>query len=138
MTAKSAHRDVALWRYERPSAGYRGLHLRARDSVAHRRLRDRLAVLSPGDTHLLRLRETLDDWPLDGRWPATACPDALLVVGNGPTPPETDTLLLAISADEHSRLIVGMDDVSVHAERSYRVGTPEGLDSLWLWWPVSD
>lgn len=130
MTGKSAHRDVALWRYERPSRGYFGLHLRAQSHAARTRLKDRLGALTPKTTHLLRLGTLPPD---THPWPRIAFPDALITLGPKPAP-EAASLSLAIQADQLSDLLTLLDTVAPHEEASVTVETDEGAMPLWVWW----
>jgi hypothetical protein len=137
VTGTSAHRDVALWRYERPSRGYRGFHLQAQDPSARRGFRRRLAGLAFGEVHRFRLRETLSGWPREGQWPAAGYTELLLTVGRAQEAAETSGVSLSIEASERDRLIAGLDAVSFHDERSFEVETTGGSGTLWLWWDLA-
>lgn len=128
MTGKSAHRDVALWRYERPSRGYFGLHLRAQSAGARQRLKDRLASLSPNTPHLLRFGPL----PPDSQpWPRTSLSETLITLGTN-RPPETNAI--AIEADQMADLLRLLDTVAPHEEASVTVETETGAMPLWVWW----
>ena len=130
MTAKSAHRDVALWRYERPSRGYFGLHLCAQSPNARARLRNRLAGLTPGVPHLLRLGGKIaDSMP----WKRIQFGDLLVSVG-APSHDSEASLSIGIAADQLQDLITLLDTVAPHQEASITVETPDGASPLWVWW----
>ncbi len=130
MTGKSAHRDVALWRYERPSRGYFGLHLRAQSPSARTRLKDRLAALTPKTPHLLRFGTLPPDTQ---PWPRIAFPDALIILGSEP-PTEAASLSFAIEADQLADLMTLLETVAPHEESCVTVQASDGAMPLWVWW----
>jgi|GEM_PF-5789514 len=130
MTGKSAHRDVALWRYERPSRGYFGLHLRAASPEARARLKDRLASLTPGTPHLLRFgAQRPDTLP----WTRQAFDDLLVTVGQAPIQ-DDGSFSVTLTPDQHQNLLSLLDTVAPHEEASVTVDTAEGAMPLWVWW----
>lgn len=130
MTTKSAHRDVALWQYERPSRGYFGFHLRARTEGARLRLRDRLAAMMPRTPHLFRLGGTIADTQ---PWTRTMFGDLLMTVG-GPPADGAAGLSIGIASDQHEILIGLLGSVAPHGEASVIVETAAGAAPLWVWW----
>lgn len=135
MSPKSAHRDVALWRYDRPSRGYFGYHLRARNAEARARFRDRLAEMKKGETHLFRLGADISD-NLASPWPRV--PYSEVHVTLGPRPATVDSgLALALEPGEHAGLLDLLDRIAVHEESSVTVETGLGAAPLWVWWDAA-
>ena len=130
MTEKSAHRDVALWQYERPSRGFFGFHLRAQTEGARLRLRDRLAGLTPGTPYLFRLGGKIAD---TRPWTRTMFGDLLVTLG-GPPADGVAELSIAIAADQHQDLVGLLGTVAPDGEASVIVETSAGAAPLWVWW----
>ena len=130
MTEQSAHRDVALWSYERPSRGYFGYHLRAATADARLRLRQRLAALGPGETHRLRFGGRIEN-PLP--WPQILHTDVVVTSGGHPAA-VPNVLSLAIAPSDLRDLVGLLDGIPTDQEASVTVETAEGARPLWIWW----
>jgi len=130
VTEQSAHRDAALWSYERPSRGYFGYHLRAANAEARLRLRQRLAPLRLGDAHRLRFGGRIED-PLP--WSRVLHPDVLFTIGTSAGRADV-ALSLAIEPDDLRDLLGLLDGVAPDQEASVTVETDDGARPLWIWW----
>lgn len=128
---KSAHPDVSLWTYERPSRGYFGFHLRARTSDARQKLHQRLTTLAPAEPIVLRFGAKLED-VVDAKWTRTDYGFLALVRGGTPAP--TDEQSIAIPDDSWPVFLSLLDQVEVHNEGSVDVITQDAHMPLWVWW----
>ena len=128
---KSAHPDVALWSYERPSRGYFGYHLQARTRAARQRLHQKIATLTQSEPLLLRFGTLLDD-PVTAGWARTEYPYLALVKGDVPV--KADGVQLAIPEESLSLLLSLLARIEVQAEGSVNVVTPSAHVPLWVWW----
>ncbi|NNE87317.1 MAG: hypothetical protein HKN27_04515 [Silicimonas sp.] len=128
---KSAHPDVSLWSYDRPSRGYFGYHLRAGSYVAREKLCQKLTDLNPSDSIVLRFGATLGDVVKAG-WTRTDYGFVTLVRDD--TPAQSDQLSIAIPDDSWPVFLALLEQVEVHDEGSVNVVTPNGHMPLWVWW----
>lgn len=128
---KSAHPDVALWSYERPSRGYFGYHLRARSRVSREKLREKLTVLAPLDAITLRLGAELDD-VLNAGW--TRAEYGFLTLMRGDTPVPSDGLSIAIPEESWPVFLALLTQILDQNEGSVNVVTQNGHFPLWVWW----
>jgi hypothetical protein len=128
---KSAHPDVALWSYERPSRGYFGYHLRARSHAVRRRLHQKLTSLTLTEPLLLRFGAQLDD-PVTAGWARTDY--TYLSLARGDVPVKAEGVQLAIPEESWPLLLSLLEDVEVQAEGSVNVVTPSAHVPLWVWW----
>ena len=128
---KSAHPDVALWSYERPSRGYFGYHLRARTQEARYKLHQKLMALPPASPIVLRLGATLED-VVGARWVRTNY--GFVILSRGDAPAQSDGLSIVIQEDSWPIFLSLLEQVDVQNEGSVDVITPEGHKPLWVWW----
>lgn len=129
---KSAHPDVALWSYERPSRGYFGYHLRARTQAAREKLRLKLTSLEPGAPMLLRFGADLGGDVVNAGWPRTDYTYLTLVRGKEPL--TADEFGFAIPDDSWPVLMSLLERVDAQDEDSVNVVTANGHVPLWVWW----
>lgn len=131
---KSAHPDVALWSYERPSRGYFGYHLRARTQAARAKLRLKLTSLVPDEPMLLRFGADLGADVVNAGWPRTDYTYLTLVRSDGEGPLKADELGFAIPNESWPVLMSLLERVGVEEEDSVNVVTANGHVPLWVWW----
>ena len=131
---KSAHRDIALWRFESPVRSLWGLHLRAETPEARQRLAEKLMAVPQGGQHHLHLGGAIptDDLGLPPQ-EKLPIPDIRLARGgalpdNGPPP------LVTLGDDAWMGLIDMLVTVEKGGESSVEVLTSSGHQPLWLWW----
>ena len=131
---KSAHRDIALWRFDSPIRSLWGLHMRADSPEARRVLAEKLITVPQGQTHHLHFGTVLttDDLGLPPQ-EKLHITDIVLQRGDhlpDPGPPSR----LTLTDDAWMGLIDMLANVEKGAESSVEVLTPSGHQPLWLWW----
>ena len=131
---KSAHRDVALWRFEAPVRSLWGLHMRARTAEARASLADKLVAMQPGDSHHLHLGS--DPQTADiALAPKTLTAFTDVTLMRSDTLPQADTgLTIGLDDESWAGLIHMLETVTPEGESSVGVATPSGHEPLWLWW----
>ena len=128
---KSAHPDVALWSYERPSRGYFGYHLRARTQAAREKLCQKLVGLGPSEPIVLRFGAQLEDVVATG-WVRSEY--GFLTLVRGESIAEGEGLNIAVPNESWSPLLSMLAQTEVKDEGSVNVITPNGHVPLWVWW----
>lgn len=130
---KSAHPDVALWSYERPSRGYFGYHLRGKSRAAREKLRQKLVGLGPSDSIVLRFGARFDD-VINAGWTRTEY--GFLTLARGETPADRDGISIAVPDESWLPLLSLLAQGEVRDEGSVNVVAPGGHVPLWVWWDV--
>lgn len=133
MIANSKHPEVGLWSYEGPSRGYRGLHLRAKNSSARRKLRETLASLVGHRSLWLEFGSVAEETPK--RWARNIYKDVQVSLGLEYTEFE-NTLSLAIEETELAELLDALESLKWHEEISVMARVKSKRVPLWLWWDV--
>ena len=131
---KSAHRDIALWRFDSAIRSLWGLHMRARGPDARQTLADKLATVAPGDAHHLHFGAAIATDDL-GHGQTACVPLSDVTFLRAPSLPATaDARSIALDEDAWLGLIELLGSIEPGAESSVEVQTVGGHQPLWLWW----
>ena len=129
---KSAHPDISLWSYEKPSRGYFGYHLRARTQAARQKLRLKLTSLLPAEPMLLRFGADLGGDVVNAGWARTDY--TYLTLARGEEPQSGEGIGLSVPNDSWPVLLSLLERVGPQEEDSVNVVSANGHMPLWVWW----
>lgn len=135
--SQSAHRETSLWRYERPTKGHDGLHLRARYHETRLALHDRLVALQPCEPHLFKFgaKEAVSFSDLHRKREVYV--SAIGAFGAA-TPHQMDGHTIRPSIPDGSRtdLLSLLTSVAPDEEDSVAVEADGRATCLFVWWDV--